>query len=392
MTAAPVWLAAFVLFCLALHLGGIGLAISAITRRSPANARRDCPGITVIRPFCGLENLLEATLTTTFLADYPTFELLFCVASESDPAIPLVRRLIAAHPNVNARLLIGDDKISGNPKLNNCVKGWRAAKFDYILLSDSNVLLPPDYLTRLVAQWTPGTGLVTSPPIGTQPDGFWAHLECAFLNSFQARWQLASARIGNGFAQGKMLFWQRDVLENAGGIAVLGREMAEDVASTKVVRAAGLHVRLPGRFFAQPIGRRSYGAVWTRQVRWARVRRLGFLIYFLPEFLAGAAFPLLATLILVANGLTPWAIPALLVLWYGAEYLLARTGDWPRSPADLVAWILRDALLPALWVASWASSSFEWRGNVMTTQDVSGHDRDHDIPDDPDAETPIHGA
>ncbi len=184
-----------------------------------------------------------------------------------------------------------------------------------------------------------------------------------------------------------MLFWQRDVLEKAGGIEVLGREMAEDVASTKVVRAAGLKVRLPGRFFAQPIGRRSYTAVWTRQVRWARVRRLGFLPIFLPELFAGAAFPFLATLILVANGLTPWAIPALLILWYGAEYLMARLGDWPRSPADLTAWALRDALLPPLWFASWASSSFEWRGNVMTTED---------IPDDPDgdspAETPIHGA
>ncbi len=140
--------------------------MSAMTRPAPANRRRDRPGITVIRPLCGLENLLEETLTTTFQADYPEFEILFCVADAADPAIPLAQRLIAAHPHVNARLLIGDDKISGNPKLNNCVKGWHAAAYDYILLADSNVLLPPDYLTRLLDQWTPGTGLVSSPPIG----------------------------------------------------------------------------------------------------------------------------------------------------------------------------------------------------------------------------------
>ena len=193
--------------------------------------------------------------------DYPTFEVLFCVASPNDPALPLLHRLIAAHPAIAARILIGADKISGNPKLNNCAKGWRAAAHPFVLMADSNVLLPPDCLTRLLERWTPDTGLVSSPPIGVEPAGFWARLECAFLNTFQARWQLAADRTGHGFAQGKMLFWQRDLLERAGGIAVLGQEMAEDVAATKVVRATGLKVRLPARLFAQPTGPRSFAAV-----------------------------------------------------------------------------------------------------------------------------------
>ena len=371
MTGSLLWLATGASLLLAIQLASTLLAISALRRKPPATARRDRPGISVVRPFCGLEYQLEQTLTTTFHADYPLYEVLFCVGDPNDPAIPLVQRLIAAHPHIPARLLIGDDKISGNPKLNNCVKGWRAARYDLILLSDSNVLLPPDYLNRLMAEWTPDTGLVSSPPIGMDPQGFWARLECAFLNSFQARLQMASARLGYGFAQGKMLLWDKAVLERAGGIAVLGREMAEDVASTKVVRAAGRQVRLPGRFFAQPIGPRRFDAVWGRQLRWARVRRLGFPLLFLPELFTGAAFPLLALLILVGNGLTPWAIPVGLLLWYGAEYLLAEAGNWPRAPGDIAAWALRDALLPALWLACWTSSSFEWRGTVMTHDDIT---------------------
>ena len=368
MTASLVGLASGAGLLLTIQLATVALAWSALVRPPPANARRDRPGISVVRPVCGLEHLLEQTLTTTFQADYPEYEIIFCVADPTDAAIPLVQRLISAHPDIPARLLIGDDKISGNPKLNNCVKGWRGARHDLILLSDSNVLLPPDTLNRLMAEWTPGTGLVSSPPIGIEPQGFWARLECAFLNSFQARFQMASARLGHGFAQGKMLLWEKSVLEQAGGIAVLGREMAEDVASTKVVRATGLHVRLPGRFFAQPIGPRRFDAVWRRQVRWARVRRLGFPALFLPELLAGAAFPVL---FLLMAGLTPWIAP-LLLLWYGAEYLLARSGNWPHGPADIVAWIVRDALLPALWLVCWTSSGFEWRGNVMTTGAVQG--------------------
>ena len=106
-------------------------------------------------------------------------------------------------------------------------------------------------------------------------------------------------------------------------------------------------------------------------MRWARVRRLGFPLLFLPELFTGAAFPLLALLILVGNGLTPWAIPVGLLLWYGAEYLLAEAGNWPRAPGDIAAWALRDALLPALWLACWTSSSFEWRGTVMTHDDIT---------------------
>ncbi len=380
MSTALIW---FLAFCAATQLIGTALALSAMTRGRPATARHDRPGISVLRPVCGLENQLEQTLATTFAADYPLFEILFCVASPSDPAIPVVNRLIAAHPAIAARLLIGDDRISGNPKLNNLVKGWQAARHPMILMADSNVLLPPDYLTRLLDQWTPGTGLVSSPPIGVQPDGFWARLECAFLNTFQARLQLASARLGNGFAQGKMLFWSRDLLEKSGGLAALGHEMAEDVASTKMVRATGLKVRLPGQLFAQPIGKRRFMAVWSRQVRWSRVRRLGFLIYFLPELFAGAALPFAALLALVATGLTVWAIPVFLVLWYGVEFVAARVGDWPRSPADITAWLLRDLLLPPLWLASWTGSGFEWRGNVMTTAEVARDPADQTLTQPP---------
>ena len=370
---AALWLSLFAGFCLLVHLAGIALALLALWRK-PAGGPAVLPAVTVLRPICGLENFLEETLNTTFLADYPSFELIFCAADPADPALALVKRLIARHPGVAARILTGDDKVSGNPKLNNLVKGWQAARHDYILMSDSNVLLPPDYLRRCMAEFTPQTGLVSSPPIGIRPDGFWGRVECAFLNTFQARWQMAASALGSGYAQGKMLFWDRNVLEAAGGIAILGREMAEDVAATKTVRAAGKVVRLPGRFFEQPIGRRLGPVVWSRQVRWAKVRRLGFPLLFLAEILAGAALPTLALLALLTTGAPLWTLPAYLILWYGAEYGLARAGNWPRSRQDVIAWIARDALLPVLWLAAWRGNAFEWRGNAMSAAELPAKD------------------
>ncbi|MGV8986854.1 MAG: ceramide glucosyltransferase [Cypionkella sp.] len=370
MGSALIWLSFFIGFCLVIQWVGVALALFALWRK-PGKGLLPLPPVTVLRPICGLENFLEETLESTFQANYPTFELIFCAADPADPAVPLVQRLMTKYPQIAARLLTGDDKVSGNPKLNNLVKGWNAARYDYVLMSDSNVILPPDYLKRCMAEFTPETGLVSSPPIGIRAQNFWGRVECAFLNTFQARWQMASSALGNGFAQGKMLFWDARVLNAAGGIAVLGREMAEDVASTKTVRAAGKVVRLPVRFFEQPIGARQRSVVWSRQVRWAKVRRLGFMIYFLPELLAGAALPFLAVLVSVGLGAGLWVIPAFVALWYIPEYGLAAAGNWPRQPKDLAAWITRDALLPLLWLAAWRGNSFEWRGNAMTAEDVA---------------------
>ena len=157
----------------------------------------------------------------------------------------LVRSLIAEHPHVPARLLIGDERISANPKLNNVLKGWRAAANDRIVMADSNVLMPRDYLQRLLAAWRPDTGMVSAPPIGSHPRGFWAQIECVFLNTYQARWQYTADTIGLGFAQGKTLFYRRSDIEarrraaRARRRSGRGRGVDQDHARQRAPRAPG---------------------------------------------------------------------------------------------------------------------------------------------------------
>jgi ceramide glucosyltransferase len=275
---------------------------------------------------------------------------------------------MAAHPHIRARLLVGDDQVSPNPKLNNCVKGWDAAAHDWIVIAESNVLMPRDYIQRLRAAWRPGCGLVCAPPIGSHPENIWAELECAFLNTYEARWQYCADTLGRGFAQGKTMLWRRADLEAAGGIRALGAELAEDAASTKVVRALGLTVHLVDAPFAQPLGHRGLREVWRRQTRWARLRRASFLHLFLPEILSGALLPLLA-LATVAHldGWPIWeSIGAFAAIWYGAEMALARAAGWHVSALSPLIAALRDLLLPWLWVDALVGTDFVWRGNAMS--------------------------
>jgi ceramide glucosyltransferase len=228
--------------------------------------------------------------------------------------------------------------------------------------------MPPDYVQRLLATWRPDTGLVCSPPVGCRPIGFWANVECAFLNAYQARAQYAADTLGFGFAQGKTMLWRRADLEAAGGIVALGAEIAEDAAGTKIVRAAGLRVRLTDAPFGQPLGRRSVREVWQRQIRWARLRRACFPLFFVPEILGGAAFPLLAAgYAAEAAALpAPIVVGALAAVWYGAEMGLTRVSRWHLSPLYPVHAVLRDLLLPALWVYAWIGTDFVWRGHPMS--------------------------
>jgi ceramide glucosyltransferase len=372
MTALILVLATFCVIATASQISSIVIALVRLRRNSlgEATSQQTLPSVSLVRPLCGLDNYAADTLRSTFALDYPQYEILFCVASAKDPVVPLVEAMIAEHAGANAKLLVGDDSVSVNPKLNNVIKGWRAARHDWIVLADSNVLMPPDYLQQLFASWRADTGLVASPPVGCRPQGVWAELECAFLNTYQARWQYVIDSFGRGFAQGKTMLWRRADLERAGGIAALGREVAEDAAATKIVRGSGLKVRLVDQPFMQPLGWRGAAEVWNRQVRWARLRRASFLPYFLPEALAGGVLPMIAAAIVAsAIGLPPvLCAGALGAFWYGAEMVLAAAAEWHLPFLYPLYGLTRDLLLPVLFVNALRGNDFVWRGNEMQVE------------------------
>jgi ceramide glucosyltransferase len=139
--------------------------------------------------------------------------------------------------------------------------------------------------------------------------------------------------MGLGFAQGKNMLWRRDIMEAGGGIRTLAAEIAEDAASTKLVCRQGLRINLVDSPFEQPLGYRGFRDVWLRQVRWARMRRKTFPLFYAPEIVAGAALPCLAA------AYAAWMLDlnvaaatlGVALAWYGPEALLARQNRWHFS-------------------------------------------------------------
>jgi ceramide glucosyltransferase len=363
------WAAGFCIFATSLQV--ISTAIAAVRCRARTQAMpppKDAALVTIVRPVCGIDNFARETLGSTFGLDYPDYDIIFCVAADDDPVVGLVRALIAEHPKQRARLLIGDDRVGPNPKLNNVVKGFDAARGDWLIMADSNVLMPRDYIQRLRARWRRDSGCVVSVPIASRPANFWAELECAFLNTFQARWEYVSDTLGLGFAQGKNMLFRRDILDEIGGIRALGEEVAEDAATTKLIRAAGKSVHVMGSPFEQPLARRRVAEVWGRQVRWARLRRITFPALYTPEILTGCLFPLIAGAYAAADRGVNVALVCglLLAIWLGAETALARCAGWHLSLRLPLAMLIRDLMLPPLWVAAWLSDEVVWRGSTVS--------------------------
>ncbi|WP_028744761.1 ceramide glucosyltransferase [Rhizobium mesoamericanum] len=342
-----------------------GLRIRSRRDKTPCLAVR--PPVSIVIPLCGVEQFSRETLESALTLDWTDYEVIFCVADKADPVIGRAEEALRTKPLAKAKILVGDDRVSANPKLNNCVKGWNAALHEWVVLADSNVLMPKDYLARLIAAWRPESGLVCSTPLGSRPNGFWAEVECAFLNTHQARWQYAGEALGLGFAQGKSMLWRKTILDSHGGIKALGAEIAEDAAATKLVNRMGLKVHLVAGPFEQPLGRRTFRDVWTRQCRWARLRRVTFPHFFAPEILVGVVPPLLLGVsVAFLSGASLFGTAfAVFSAAYTPELILAVRKNWHLSPLSLVAMATRDALLPVIWMRSWLAGSFDWRGNRM---------------------------
>jgi len=368
MVYAAAW---FCLLSIFFNLISIGIA-AVRARPRPLAPPRAAPGVSIVRPLCGLDNFCEETLESSFKLDYPSYEIIFCVARANDPVVPLVQRLIANHPNLSARLIVGDEKVSANPKLNNCVRGWDASRYNWIILADANVLMPSDYIQRLLASWRRRTGLVCSMPLGSRPQNFWAELECAFLNTFEARWQYCADAFGLGFAQGKSMLWRREVLDKAGGIRALNSEIIEDAAATKLVRQQDLTVNLVvGGPFEQPLGFRTAAEVWLRQARWARTRRKTFPLFYAPEIFAGAFLPCLAAAYVAFyfDMSMAGAVFCVALTWYIPETLLAKALKWHVSWYTPLVFALRDVMLPIIYIDAWCIDDFVWRGHEMSVRE-----------------------
>lgn len=337
-----------------------------VTRRGGTDGQHPEPPITVLKPLCGADDALESNLETFFLQQYPNFELLFGVEGPDDPAIAVVDRLRRRYPEVKSRLVQHRGGRGLNPKVSNLRAMLEAGTHDLLLISDSNVAAPADYLRELAATMAgdPRIGLVSNLFCGEGERTIGATLENLQLNGIAGTVATTSEFSERTIVIGKSMFFRRSDLNTLGGMESVASVLAEDYIIGRMFRGAGFRVVLSRRVIVNLCRHTSVRQFMSRQLRWAMLRwRLQPLVYLLepisypiglaavaPLFGVGALLPLL------------WAVAAT-VLRDGIQWTLLR-GRAGRNEA-LPLGIFKDLLMLIVWVWAPFRRHVCWRGNRL---------------------------
>jgi len=341
------------------------VVVAALRWRSESPPRPLAPSpapVSILKPVRGRDPHFYEAIRSHALQDYPEYEILFGTSDPDDPASADIRRLIAEFPNRNIRLITTSTRMP-NHKVGVLADLAAQARHPLLLVNDSDIRVPPDYLRQITATLDhPQTGLVTCL-YRAQSDkwpGRWEALGVAteFIPSVLVARLIGSAE----FALGSTLLLRAADLQRIGGFAAIGDYLADDYRLGLEITRLGLHVTFASPIVETQLSGETWGDVWRHQLRWTRTIRASR---------AGGYFGYIVT------HATFWAIVAILA------------GAWPAGAAALAirllagvlvgtrilrdpavarrAWLIpfRDLWGFAIWCCGAFGSTVEWRGQHL---------------------------
>ncbi len=199
--------------------------------RTPEDAAGNCPPITILKPLRGSEPHLEANLATFFEQDYPSYQIVLSVTGADDPALAAARRIVACYPHVDAEIVVAP-AVQGvaNPKIANALNAIARAKYGIVAMVDADMRVDRRYLSAIAAAFSgEQVGAVTCLYGGVPDRGAVSALSAMFVNDhFIPSVLVAGAVEPLRYTFGSTMAFRRDVLDRAGGLAELGRTIADD--------------------------------------------------------------------------------------------------------------------------------------------------------------------
>jgi ceramide glucosyltransferase len=369
--------------------------------RSPLASllKSSAEGVSILRPLKGLDINLYENLESTFLQDYPNFEIILSVAEAEDQAVPIIRELINKYPQVEAKLIIGEEVVGVNPKVNNLVRSYQGAKHDIVWIIDSNITMDRGALARAVDTLTfssPKTskriGLVHHVPYAVASERKLGSLiEEAFLNTNHAKMYLAI----NTFATescvvGKSNIYRRSDVDRVDGsmkpipnahegghqhtrrgFASFGRFLAEDnMIASALWHELDLRHDLSCDVAKNIIGNMSVKDYALRRARWIRVRKHMVLAATILEPITESVA--LAFIFALSSGYL-FGVPHWIAfithyipwIWVDLDVYSSLAGQplpWSQYPMFLTAWALRELLAFPIFCYAIVGSNVQWRG------------------------------
>jgi ceramide glucosyltransferase len=324
------------------------------------------PPVSILKPLKGIDPAAYDSLRSHCVQEYPEYELIFGVNEEGDPAARLVSRLMAEFPALSMRLVVCTKVLGTNRKVSNLVQMLEQARFGHVVINDSDISVPPDYLQRIMAPLeSPRTGMVTCPYRGVAGRTLGSRLESLGISTEFIPGVLTARKLEGGvhFALGSTLAMTRDSLAAIGGLETLVDYLADDFELGARI-SAKYEVVLSDCVVENHLPDYRFGEFVAHQLRWGRSTR-----HSRPWGYAGLmfTFPLpwaVGTALFAPRAFWVWALLAATV---GLRYALAfYVGSGVlRDPQVRKYWWLvplRDFMALGLWIGGFTGRKVKWRG------------------------------
>jgi ceramide glucosyltransferase len=339
-------------------------------RERTRQLRNYTPPVSLLKPVRGTDFATYESYLSFCRQDYPNYEILFAVNDASDPAVPLIQRLVAEFPGRQIRLFVGAENLGANRKVNKLARLSREARHEILALTDGDVRVGPNYLREVVAPFVEeGIGAVTSFYRGLVESSLPAELEAVGASSdFFAGVLMAEMTEGVNFALGASIVTTKRWLAKIGGFESIAGMLADDYELGLRISRAGGRVLLSRETVWTTYPAQTTKTFWEHQLRWARTVRLCRpLSYFGLIFTLGLPWVVLAAFVAPAR----WVAGAYLLAYLVLRVVMAWTvGVWGVGDDVLrrKLWLvpLRDAIYAVVWVAGFASNRVIWGGQEYT--------------------------
>ncbi len=332
------------------------------------------PPVSILKPLKGTDPGIYECFRSHCLQDYPEYEIIFGVSNANDPAAASVRQLQNEFPRRDIRLVVCSEALGANAKVSNLAQMLPVARYQHLIVNDSDIRVGPGYLREVIAPLANETvGMVTCLYRGEAAGTLGSRLESLGIATDFCPGVLAARQLEGGirFGLGSTLAFRRADLERIGGFESLVDYLADDYELGRRIAEIGLSAKLSHVVVATHLPAYNLREFFAHQLRWARGVR---------DSRAGGYFGLVLTfglfwscLAVVAARGAGWAwlllastfvLRLAVALVVGGEVLQDR-----RLATNLWLLPIRDLIAVGVWIASFGGHTVNWRGQEFHLQD-----------------------
>ena len=324
------------------------------------------PPVSILKSLKGVDPHMYAAFRSHCTIDYPEYEVLFGVHDPNEPALAIVEKLRLEFPDRQLRVVHCPQALGANGKVSTLAQMLPDARYEHILINDSDIVVDWDYLARVLAPFAyPRIGMVTTLYRAIAGKTVGSRLEALGISADFAGGVLLARELEGGirFGLGATLVTTKSILRQIGGLEPLADYLGDDYELGARIAAAGYQVVLSDVVVETALPDYSLREFWQHQLRWARnvkdrrpAQYLGLIVTF------GLPWAILAVLF----WLSWWSclVLALAVVARFASAIFVGRGvlDDDQVGRDLWLLPLRDFVALIIWIASFMGNTVEWRG------------------------------